>query len=53
MEKKELAQHLADYGCDCIKDGLYPRLYLWDYIKIEHPELIEEFKNWFDAEVRV
>ena len=49
---KELEIKMDNGGWGCMKDGLYPRPYLWDWLEITHPELVEEFKKWFDEEVR-
>lgn len=49
---KELEIKMTNHGWDCMKDGLYPRPYLWDWLEITHPELVEEFKKWFDEKVR-
>ena len=58
MKKKEidtllaLRMKLVKEGWDHIQRPAYPRPYLWDYLKIEHPEILEEFKEWFDDNVR-
>lgn len=52
MNLKKLRSRMKDTGWDKIREGLYPRLYLWEYMETTHPEIIEEYKKWFDTEVR-
>ena len=48
----ELAKRMKEGGWGKIPKGQYPRPYFDDYVKIAHPEIYEEFKAWFDTEVR-
>lgn len=52
MDLKELRLKLKAGWWDRAREGLYPRPYLWEYVEATHPEIIEEYKNWFDKEVR-
>lgn len=58
MKKKEidtlldLRMKLVKEGWDHMERPAYPCPYLWDYLKIEHPEILEQYKNWFDDNVR-
>ena len=43
---------LVKEGWDHMQRPAYPRPYVWDYLKIEHPDILQEFQNWFDDNVR-
>ena len=49
---KDLEKHMKKYGWgNCLKDK-YPAPYLWTFIRITHPELLQGYKDWYDAEIR-
>lgn len=49
MTLNELDAKIVAQGWNTMKKGTYPRPLLWDWLKITHPELIEEFKEHFDT----
>ena len=52
MDLKEFGLRMKANGWTKIRKGSYPRPWLWDYLEIAHPEIIEEYEKWFDKEVR-
>ena len=52
MDLKEFGLKLKHGGWSKMEKGLYSRPCLWDYLEITHPEIIKEYKKWFDKEVR-
>lgn len=56
MEKLEnlenLEKKMIRSGWGKMEKGRYPRPFVWDWIVAAHPEIIEEYKSWFDREVR-
>ena len=48
----DLRMKLVREGWDHMQRPAYPRPYVWDYLALEHPEILDEFKNWFDENVR-
>ena len=52
MDLKELRLQLKAGGVDTIKKPLYPRPCLTEWLEITHPDIIKEFRKWFDTEVR-
>lgn len=52
MDLKDFGLKLKRDGWKKIGKGFYPRPWIWDYLEITHPEIINEYKKWFDKVVR-
>ena len=52
-DNERLAERLIKGGWDCLKEGTYPRPYLWNWLENAHPEILKEFQKWFDENVRL
>ena len=49
---EELKDELIEGGWGCMKEGLYPRPYIGEWLAIAHPDILKEFREWFDDEIR-
>ena len=51
-ELKTLAERMIKNGWGKIKKPNYPRPFVADWLYLTHPKLWEEYKEWFDMNVR-
>ncbi len=47
-----LDERLKGNGYGTLPKGRYPRNYLWEWLAENHPDVLKEYEEWFDGEVR-
>lgn len=49
---KELKNRMIASGWGRVPQGQYPRPHVADWVSVAHPEILAEYKLWYDQEVR-